>query len=276
MIIYAGLAEVSVARMFLGGFVPGILTGLGLILVLQVWNARAGWEPKSGSRPTLREVGSAIRASALALFAPVIIIGGIVGGVFTATEAGGAAAAYALVVSIAKREMGISAIQRALRNAATMTVMVMFPVGAATLFGWVLAREQFGTLAVSAMMSVSQGSSLLAAFVIVIFIIVLGFPIEGMTIMIVFVPILAPLGTALGYDPIHWGVVMVLAINLAGITPPVGGGIFLCSAMAKTDVQDTSRYIMPFLAVMTAVTLVSLIFPWTILWIPNLVLGVAK
>jgi TRAP-type C4-dicarboxylate transport system permease large subunit len=94
--------------------------------------------------------------------------------------------------------------------------------------------------------------------------------------MIVFVPILAPLGTALGFDPIHWGVVMVLAINLAGITPPVGGGIFLCSAMAKTSVQDTSRYIMPFLAVMTAVTLVSLIFPWTILWIPNLVLGVAK
>ena len=91
--------------------------------------------------------------------------------------------------------------------------------------------------------------------------------------MIVFVPILAPLGVALGYDPIHWGVVMVLAINLAGITPPVGGGIFLCSAIARTNVQDTSRYIMPFLAVLTAVTLICLLVPGTITWIPDLIMG---
>ena len=276
MIIYAGLAEVSVGRMFLGGIIPGLLTGAGLILVLQVWNRRERWEPASGPRASLKEIGQATRAATLALLMPLIIIGGIVSGVFTAAEAGAVAVAYALVIGLLSRDLNLVQLRQALRSTTMMTIAVMLPVAAATLFGWVLAREQFGTYVVQYLSYLSMGNSLLAALLVIAFIILLGFPIEGLTIMIVFVPILAPLGVALGYDPIHWGVVMVLAINLAGITPPVGGGIFLCSAIARTNVQDTSRYIMPFLAVLTAVTLICLLVPGTITWVPDLIMGPAR
>jgi C4-dicarboxylate transporter DctM subunit len=274
MIIYAGIAEVSVARMFMGGFIPGILIGLGLILILQLWNLRARWEPATGEFPSLREMLVAVREGFAALVAPVIIMGGIVTGVFTATESGAAAAAYALLVSVAKREMGLREIRKALMSSMTLTAACMLPVAAATLFGWILAREQFGVLALGWMTSLSQGSSILAALIIVGFILLIGMPVEPLTIMIVFVPILAPLGPAMGFDPIHWGVVMVMAINLAGITPPVGGLIFLAAAIAKADVQETSRFIVPFVLVEALVVLICLLIPQSVLLIPNLVMGI--
>jgi TRAP-type C4-dicarboxylate transport system permease large subunit len=103
-------------------------------------------------------------------------------------------------------------------------------------------------------------------------IIILGFPIEGLTLLLVFTPILAPMGPALGYDPVHWGVVLVMAINLAGITPPVGGCIYLVAGMAKATIDETTYYLWPFLAVWTIVTFLILAFPQTVLYVPNLLL----
>lgn len=276
MIIYAGIAGVSVGRMFLGGVIPGVLAGVGLVLTVQVLNRRHGWEPREKFGPVgpaLKEMASATLAGIPALLVPIIIVGGIVGGVFTPTESGGVAAAYALLLGLATRALTLRTAAACIRRATLTTVQMMFPVTVALLFGWILAREGFANLLTETLVSVSDGNRWMAALAVLAMLVIIGFPIEGLTILLVFTPILAPLGPKLGFDPIHWGVLLVLGINLAGITPPVGGGIFLCAGIAHATIDETVRHLWPFLLTWCLVIVLVLFVPGLVLWIPNTVLA---
>ncbi len=273
MIIYAGLSDLSVGRLFLSGVVPGVLTGLGLIGMLQFLNLRTRWEPGSGRWPDLREIAATTRMAWPTLMIPLIIIGGIASGAFTPSEAGAIAVTYAILVSFLLREIGWAGLWQDLRAAMATTAAVLFPVAAAGLFGWLLALTQFGTFAVHALLALSFGNRYLGAIIVIILLIILGAAIDGLAVMVALVSVLTPLGNALGFDPIHWGLIMVMTINLAGIVPPHGVGLFLCSAMAKCSMEDTCRQLPPFFLVMVAVVLFVLATPTAVLWLPRLVMG---
>ena len=272
MIIYAGIAGVSVGQMFLAGIVPGVLAGILLILTVQLQNRKHGWEPRQPFGPVgpaLREMAAATFAGIPALIVPVIIVGGIVGGVFTPTESGGIAAFYALVLGLTMRSLTLRSAASCLVRATMTTVQMMLPVATAILFGWILARQGFAQILSSIVVEVGHGHGWVGAVAVLAMLIVIGFAIEGLTLLLVFTPVLAPLGPTIGFDPIHWGILMVLAINLAGITPPVGSCIYLCAGMARATIDQTIRFLLPFLVAWCVVILIVLFFPSLILWIPR-------
>ena len=269
MIIYAGLTDLSVGRLFLSGVIPGLLTGFGLIAVLQVMNLRARWEPSEGGWPSGREIWTATRAAWPTLVIPLIIVGGISSGAFTPSEAGVIAVAYAIVAGLYLHDVTPAAFWRDLRDSTMTTVTVLFPVAAAALFGWLLALTQFGVYAVHALLTLSGGNPILGAVIVILVVMVLGAAIDGLAVMVALASVLTPIGSSLGYDPVHWGLVMVLTINLAGIMPPHGVGLFLCSAMAKCSFEETCQHLLPFFLVMLGATLLSLLFPGFVMWLPN-------
>lgn len=272
MILYAGMAEVSVGRMFLGGIVPGTVVGVGLAIALQLMNRIHKWEPREPYGPAgaaLKEIFLATIFGIPALMVPVIIVWGITSGVFTATESGAVAAVYALAIGFLMRSLTAREALRRLVSATSTTIRVIFPVAGAILFGWILAREGFARLVSDLIISVSGGQEWVGALLVMAMLIVLGFPIEGITLLLVFTPILAPLGPALGYDPVHWGLLIVLSLNLAALTPPVGGAIYLCAGMARATIDDTVHYLWPFLFVWVVVVVIVLFVPQTVMWIPN-------
>lgn len=273
MIIYAGMADLSVGRLFLSGVVPGIVTGLGLIVVLQILNVRTRWEPSTGGWPSPREIAAATRVAWPTLIIPLIIVGGIASGAFTPSEAGAIAVAYAVLITLLQREFRLRAFWRDLEDATGTTVAVLLPVAAAALFGWLLALTQFGAYAVEGLLAVSQGNRALGALLVIVVVMLLGAAVDGLAVMVALVSVLTPVGASLGYDPVHWALVMVLTINLAGIMPPHGVGLFLCSAMANCSFEETCRHLPPFFLVMLAVVLLTLFAPDIVLWLPNKVMG---
>jgi tripartite ATP-independent transporter DctM subunit len=273
MIIYGSIAELSVGRLFLAGAAPGVLMGLGFMAVAYVWNSKRGWESGSRQNFSLRRVGTTFGGAVLALITPIIIIGGIVSGIFTATEAGVVAAVYALLAAIATRRIGIRDIRAVLIRSSLICTLPLFIISTAAIFGWILAVQHFPEMVQSFLLSVSLGNRYLAAVLILSFLVVLGFFVEVISIMIIFTPILAPLAQTLGFDPIHWGLLMVVAINMGGVTPPVASQLYVAGSIAGCGLDEMSRYVFPLVAVMYAVLILCLFVPNVAMILPRLVFG---
>ena len=271
MIIYAAIAEQSVGQMFLGGIIPGMLIGLGLMAVAHVWNSKAGWEVGNDARFSGARVWSAFKRSLVALGTPVVIVGGIVGGIFTATEAGVVAAVYALLASIFYARMKLGAIKEAFVRAGLLSSLSLFVISMAAIFGWIMAREGFPRLMSQTLIELSGGNGMLAAVLVILLLLVLGFFVEVIALMVIFTPILAPMAGAFGFDPVHWAILMVMAMNVGGITPPVGTNLFIAASLAKCSLGEISRYCIPFAAVHALVIFLCLLIPGLVLWIPRLV-----
>jgi len=273
MIIYGSIAELSVGRLFLAGAVPGVLMGLGFMAVAYVWNTKRGWESGSGQSFNLRRVGRTFRGAVLALITPIIIIGGIVSGIFTATEAGVVAAGYALVAALVTGRIGFRDIRAVLIRSSLMCTLPLFIISTAAIFGWILAVQHFPEMVQSFLLSVSLGNRYLAAALILTFLVALGFFVEVISIMIIFTPILAPMAGPLGFDPIHWGLMMVLAINMGGVTPPVASQLYVAGSIAECGLDEMSRYVFPFVGVMYLVLILCLFVPEVAMFVPRLVFG---
>lgn len=270
MIIYGSIAELSVGALFLSGAVPGIMMGLGFMAVTYVWNLRGKWESGSGQRFSVGRVAGSLPGAVLPLITPVIIIGGIVGGIFTATEAGVVAAVYALVTALASRNLGLMGLKAIFVRAMLISTLSLFIISMAAIFGWILAIQHFPQAVQHFLLTITRGNQFLSAALILSFLVGLGFVVEVISIMIIFTPILAPLGPALGYDPIHWGLLQVLAINMGGVTPPVATHLYVSGSIAGCGLGEVSRYVMPLTAVMYAVLILVLLFPDLAMYLPRL------
>ena len=271
MIIYGSIAELSVGQLFLAGAVPGVLMGLGFMAVAYVWNTRRGWEIGSPEPFSTRRVVQSFRGAVLALISPVIIIGGIVSGIFTATEAGVVAAVYGLIAALITRRIGGREIRAALVRSSLICTLPLFIIATASIFGWILAVQHFPEMVQQVLMSVSLGNRYVAAALILSFLVALGFFVEVISIMIIFTPILAPMARILGFDPIHWGLLMVLAINMGGVTPPVASQLYVAGSLAGCGLDEMSRYVFPFIGVMYGVLLLCLFVPDVAMLVPRLV-----
>ena len=269
MLMYASISNVSVGNLFLAGYLPGAALGLGLVLTAYVISRRRGYGT-GRKRASRRELVSSFVGALPALFLTVIIVGGIRGGVFTPTEAGAAAAIYALFLGVfVYRKLTLSVLWRSFREGALDTASVGFLISAAAPFAWVLIAErmpqQFGAWA----LGLSRDPLVLLLIINVILFLV-GLPLELPPAMMILMPVFLPVITQVGIDPIHFGVVVITNMMIGAISPPVGILVFITSSIGKVPVGTVFREVTPFMLVLLAVTLILTYVPGITMFVPRL------
>jgi tripartite ATP-independent transporter DctM subunit len=268
LVIYALIADTSVGYLFLGGVVPGLLAGIAQMALIAFVAKRRSFPVE---RPTpLRELPRITWHALPALLMPVVLLGGIYSGVTTPTEAAAIAAVYALLVSAAiDRSIGRRDLYAAVLNSARMSASIGILIAAALVFNYVVTIENIPRT----LSRVLQGFDFTPlAFLVVVnlLLLVLGCLLEGTTILLITVPVLLPTALALGIDPVHFGVVVVVNIMLGLITPPYGLLLFMMVKIAEVSLRDLVREVMPFLVVMIAALALITFVPELVLFLPRL------
>ncbi len=270
MILYGIIANVSIGALFLAGAIPGIMLGLAF-MALVWWYTRTRQYP-AGPRPRLGESIGALKDALLALTMPAIILGGILGGVFTPTESSAVAAVYAFVLGVlVYREIPWSRVPKLLGDAGLATAIVMLVIGASELFGWILAAEQVPTRLAAGMLSVSS-SPWVVLLLVNALLFVLGIWLEPAPLLIILVPVLAPLAAKVGIDPIHFGTVVVMNAVIGLITPPVGASLFVVCSISRVSFDRLSRAVWPFVGIAVAILLAVTYIPALATWLPRLLM----
>lgn len=266
MVVWGSLTNTSIGAMFLGGAIPGIAIGVGMMGVAYL-QARRHDYPRE-NRPPFRDVLVALRDSALALVMIVIVLGGIVGGFVTATEAAVLAVLYALFLGlVVYRTIKIRDLPRILREAALLTALPLFALAAAAVFAYLLAFYRIPFIFEDALADVPSWAIL---WVVVLIFLVLGTFLDALPAMAIMIPVLAPAVTAAGVDPVHYGVVAVLALAFGLITPPYGLCLLLAAKIGKIPVARAIGPMLPFAAVIIGVIVLAVLFPQFVLWLPGL------
>jgi len=268
LILYGILAQVSVGALFLAGAVPGILLGVGMMILTYFISRRRNYaaHPWQG----FRAVGKGFVSAFWALLTPLIILGGILGGIFTATEASAVAVGYAFIAgAFIYRELDWRTIPKTLVEATLVTSLIMFVIAAAQPLAFVFARQRIPELVGNALFTISDNPLVLLLLVNVLLLLV-GTFLETTAALIVFIPILVPLVTSVGIDPVMFGVIMVLNLVIGLVTPPVGVVLFVTSGIAKLRLEALIRAIWPYLLVMLGVLLLVILFPVLSLGLPRL------
>ncbi len=268
MVIFGALGNVSVGRLFLGGAVPGVLMGVSLMIYAYAVARRRGYGAMK-DRISVLGFLRRLRAAAFPLLIPVIIIGGIVGGVVTPTEAGVLGVAAILVVgTLITRRLSLPGIIAALRSTVYTLGAVMFIVGAANIFAWILGLERMGEQLSRFLLSVTS-SPLLMLVLITLILLVLGCLLDALAMLIVLTPILVPVVVSLGIDPVHFGVVMVLNLTIGLLTPPFGVVMFISSAIARVTIPEFVAEGWPMILGLIIVLFLCVFAPGLVLALPR-------
>lgn len=271
MIVYGSMTGVSIGSMFLGGIIPGILIGFGLMLVIYLYSLNENF-------PELRQVsggfsfGKAIRALGqvwLALLAPVIIIGGILTGVFTATEAGVTACIYSFIVALfVYRIIGWKDLPHILIDTAVTTAMVIGIIAVAGALGWLLSFLDFNDTVLGLIKHIS-GSPTGVLLSLLGIMLVLTMFVESLAVMVILVPVCAFIGQQYHIDPIHLGLLVTIVTQIGATTPPVAVLLFVSTSIAGTTYDQTVKYCWGFIAAEASVLLLVVFVPQTVTWIPH-------
>lgn len=268
MVLYGIAANVSIGYLFAAGFIPGFISGLALMVMVYFIAKRDGL-PKE-TKASLREMLIAARDAVPPLLMPVIILGGILSGVFTATESAVIAVVYGVVLSMCVyRELHVRDVPRILVTSAKLTGMVMLVVGMSTTFAWIVTVERVPQMITEWILAATQNPWVFLLFTNVLMLIV-GMFIDATPAMITFTPILFPIAQKLGIDPVHFGIVMVTNLGVGFVTPPVGSCLFVASAIGETTIDEVFKPLLPFLAVMVVALILITYWPGMTLFIPRL------
>jgi C4-dicarboxylate transporter, DctM subunit len=268
LVIYALIADTSVGYLFLGGVVPGLLVGMAQMALIAFFAERRNFPVE---RPTpLRELPRITGHAFPALLMPVVLLGGIYSGVTTPTEAAAIAAVYALLVCAAvDRSIGWRDLYAAVLNSARMSASIGILIAAALVFNYVVTIENIPRT-LSRVLQGFDFSPLAFLVVVNLLLLVLGCLLEGTTILLITVPVLLPTALALGIDPVHFGVVVVVNIMLGLITPPYGLLLFMMVKIAEVPLRDLVHEVMPFLFVMVSALALITFVPGIVLFLPRL------
>ncbi|MGI6783110.1 MAG: TRAP transporter large permease [Aminivibrio sp.] len=261
----------SIGKLFVGGFIPGVITGLGLMTVSYFAAIKRNY-PRL-ERASWREKWTSFRRAFFPLLTPVIIIGGILGGVFTATEAGAVASLYALILSkYVYKKLSWGRFFAICLDTARTSAVVLFLIGSASLFGWILSAENIPQKVASAMFSLSTNYWVL----LILFnflLLVLGMFMETIAIVLIIIPIFGPVMQQMGMDPIHLGVMVCLNLAIGANTPPLGVDLMAACKLADIPYSSSFRPLMPLLGAMILALALVAVFPGLVTFLPNLVMG---
>ena len=270
LIIYSLLSNVSVTRMFIAGYIPGILIALSLMIVVYIISKKRKYLPSRDKRATLKEVFKQFKDSIWALIMPFIIILGMRIGVFTPTEAGAMAVVVTILIGLfVYKELKISSFGLILKETIYGTSTVMFIIIAANVFGSYLSWERIPYRLTETLLNFSSSPWLLLLIINLILLFV-GMFIDGGAAMIILAPLLIPAALKLGIDPLHLGIVMVVNIMIGGVTPPFGSMMFLTCSLLEIRIQDFIKEVIPFIIALLVVLILLTYFPQISLFLPNL------
>jgi tripartite ATP-independent transporter DctM subunit len=272
MIIYSLAAGgVSVGRLFLGGFIPGVMLGVGLMIVSYIFAIKRGY-PKE-RRYSWKEALIISRDAILGLMTAVIIMGGVISGVFTATESAAIAVVYAFFITFfVYREIPLKAIKGILYNALKTLAMVMALIAAASAFGWLMAYLRIPALATEALLTISHNKVVLL-LLINLLLLVLGTIMDMAPLILITTPILYPVVVgALGLSPVHFGIMLILNLAIGLTTPPVGSALFVGCAIGRIRIDQVIKAMLPMWLVMVAVLMLITFVPAVTMFVPNLLM----
>lgn len=269
LIIYGGITGVSISGLFIAGVVPGVV--LGLVLMAATWWIGRRQVPTRG-RFDLVVTVRAFRGAFLGLLLPLFLVIGILGGVFTATEAGAVIILFAILISIViHRELPLRALGPVMLRSAVLSASLMLIVAMAAGFAWVLAYAKVPVTILAAMVSITDDPTMIL-LIIIAFLLLVGMFVETVSAAIITVPILFPMGEVLGYDPLHFALVIVMTLLIGTITPPLGVLLYVCAGIAQASIGRTIRAALPFVVVMIATVVFIALVPQTVTWLPSLFL----
>lgn len=271
LVIYSFLAQQSVERMFLAGVVPGVLVGLSLMAFNRILAVRHDFptQPRAPLKTVLRTGIDGV----LALFAPGIIVGSILTGWVTATEAGVLACLFAMTLGFfVYRSLTWERFWKALTDTMLMTSVIMIIIGFSIAMGWLLAIDQVPLKLGNAIFAFSDNANVFLALVLV-FVILVGTVVEGVPAKLMLVPMLLPIVDAYGIDRVHFGLVLQLSLLMGIATPPMGIGLYIMVEVGKVPFEKVSLSVLPFMVPLTLVLLLITFVPDTVTWFPNLILG---
>lgn len=268
MVVMGAVAGVSVTALFIAGLVPGLLMALALMALVHV-QAKRGLLPAGEPRASWSETFIAMRESIIPLMMPVIIFGGILGGVFSPTEAAAVAVLYAALVGmLVYREISLRSLYGMLVQTAMITGAVGVIVGAASGFSTLLALEGAPTAIASAVEALSSDPIIFLIAVNLIFLF-FGALLDGIPALLLFVPILLPVATALGIDPLHFTLLSIASLSVGMILPPIGIMLLVICSITNTPIAEASRAMGPYLVILLVCLLVIIVFPSTVLFLPR-------
>lgn len=248
MVIYGVLTGVSIGALFIGGILPGILVGVSLMLVAYRISKDRGY--KGDEKVGFNKILMAFKDAILALLMPVIILGGIYGGVFTPTEAAVVAVVYGFIIGFfVYKELKLKHLKDILTNTVVSTAMIMFIIATASVFGWLLASEQIPQVVANALLSLSRNPIVILALINILLLFI-GTFMETVAAIIILVPVFLPVITQIGVDPLHFGLIIVVNLAIGMVTPPLGVCLFVGCGIANIKLEDITRAVWPFLIVM--------------------------
>jgi len=275
MVVYGAIAQVSIGGLFLGGIVPGILVGLFLMATIKIYTYLPAY-------PELRVVHGRFEWGALvrsardvwpALMGPVIIVGGILSGIFTATEAGAVACLYALLLGMfVYRKIKLADLPGILIESAVMTTMVSGIIAVAGASGWLMAYLEFNESAVKFVTSFSQNPTMVLLIVAIVMI-VLGTFVDSLAVLLVFAPVAISISKTYGIDPFQMGLVMVMCNQIGAVSPPTAPLLFITTSIAQATYSEVNKHVWWFMLAETLVLLLVIFIPGLASWIPHYFLG---
>ena len=270
LVIFAFLAQQSVERMFLAGMIPGIIIGLSLMLFNRILAIKHNFPTQK--KASSKEVISSAWDGILALVAPGIILGSILGGFVTATEAGVLACVYSMMLGLLYKTLNFSNLWKALTDTMLMTSVIMIIIGFSIAMGWLLAIEQVPQMIGYSIFALTESKNVFLALLLV-FIILVGCVVEGVPAKLLLVPMLLPVIDSFGIDRVHFGIIIQLGLLIGIATPPMGIGLYIMVEVGKVPFEKVSLAVLPFMIPLMLVLILLTYIPELTLWLPNYILG---
>lgn len=272
-ILYGTVGQVSIGRLFAGGILPGLLLWVALAVAVSQTAKRRGYRPERDRLPSVREVAIATWKSIWAVLFPVMLLLGLRFGFFTPSEIGAFAVVYAIYIGvIAYRELRWRAFLEALEGSTVDIGGVMFLIALSGIFGYGIVFDRVPELISDTMLGISS-NPYVVMLLIVALLLVAGCFVDGSVLIIMLTPIFLPIATELGFDPVHFGLVFIIAITIGNFTPPVGSAMYAVCTILECPINDYTRESLPFLLTVSAVAVLLIFFPAIVLFIPDLIFG---
>ena len=266
-IIYSSITGDSVGKLFLGGIIPGIIMGISLMVIAYVISKKRNYPVRE--RSSTSEKVAAVKGSALAILMPVIIVGGIMTGIFTSTEAGAIGLLYGLLVGLLTKELPLKELPSILINGALTSASIMYIIATSQALGWILTIERLPQALVAFLSSLTSNSTAII-FIILGTLLIMGCFLVDTAMITIMTPLFIPIVKQYGIDPIQFGVVMVMMTTVGGITPPVGNLLFVASGIAETPVLRTAKAMVPFAGALLISMALCALIPPLVTFLPNL------
>lgn len=268
MVIYSVTTGVSIGGLFMAGIVPGIMIGLSLMVVTYFVSRARGYTPSDVSY-SRTDVMKLLRVGFLALLMPVLVVGGILSGAFTATESAGVAVIYALIVGLLQRTLKIEKLPEIFINSAKVSSVIIFLLATSNILSWILTVLNLPQN-VTALLQSWSSNPLVFIFLVNIFLVIVGTFMDTFPALFLLAPILHPIAMSYGIDPLHFGLIVVIGLLIGLITPPVGTNLFVVCSLSKLRLDQLIGAIFPFFIAEVVVLFIVSYIPSITLWIPHL------